>query len=161
MSLYFSSTLNLPEVLTRGLLATSVLQSALRPYATLPVGNTGNMKVYSPSSMPCLSCVFSEFYLHIEQAFLQLSDQCLLACLCAYWFASLVSDCAMLWTVAHQAPLSMGFSRPEYWSGLLFPPPGDLSNPGIKPTSLTSPALAGGFFTTSAIWEAPCLLRSY
>ena len=49
------------------------------------------------------------------------------------------------WTVAHQAPLSMGFSRQEYWSGLPFPPPGDLPDPGIKPASLTSPALAGGF----------------
>ena len=39
------------------------------------------------------------------------------------------------WTVAHQAPLSMGFSRQEYWSGLPFPSPGDLSNPGIEPTS--------------------------
>ena len=55
-----------------------------------------------------------------------------------------------LWTVAHQAPLSMGFSRQEYWSGLPWPPPGDLPNPGIEPTTLISPALAGGFFTTSA-----------
>ena len=47
-------------------------------------------------------------------------------------------------TVAHQAPLSMGFPRQEYWSGLPFPPPGDLPHPGIKPVS---PALAGGFFT--------------
>ena len=56
--------------------------------------------------------------------------------------------------VAHQAPLSMGFSRQEYWSGLPCPPPGDLPNPGIEPVSLTFPALAGGFFTTSATWEA-------
>ena len=48
-------------------------------------------------------------------------------------------------TIAHQAPLSMGFPRQEYWSGLLFPPPGDLLDPGIKPMS---PALAGGFFTS-------------
>ena len=48
------------------------------------------------------------------------------------------------WTVARQAPLSMGFSRQEYWSGLPRPPPGDLSDPGIE---LASPALAGGFFT--------------
>ena len=48
-------------------------------------------------------------------------------------------------TVAHQAPLSMGFLRQEYWSGLPFPFPGDLSKPGIEPTS---PALAGGFLTT-------------
>ena len=47
-----------------------------------------------------------------------------------------------------QAPLSMGFSRQEYWSRLPFPPPGDLPDPGIKPASLVSPALAGRFFTT-------------
>ena len=44
------------------------------------------------------------------------------------------------WTVAHQAPLSMGFSRQEYWSGLPFPPPEDLPDPGTKPISPTSPA---------------------
>ena len=56
--------------------------------------------------------------------------------------------CATLWTVARQAPLSMGFSGQDYWSGLLCPPPGDLPDPGIG-----SPALAGRFFTTSATWE--------
>ena len=55
------------------------------------------------------------------------------------------------WTVAHQAPLSMGFSRQEYWSGLPYLPPGDLPDPGIDLASLTSAALAGGFFTASAI----------
>ena len=59
-----------------------------------------------------------------------------------------------LWTTAREAPRSVGFSRQEYWSGLPFPPPGDLSNPGIYPVSLTSPALVGEFFTTSATWEA-------
>ena len=54
------------------------------------------------------------------------------------------------WTVAYQAPLSMGFSRQEYWSGLPCPSPGDLPDPGIKDTSLVSPALAGRFFTTAA-----------
>ena len=58
------------------------------------------------------------------------------------------------WAVAHQAPLFMGFSRQEYWSGLPFSPPQDLPDPGIKPESLTSPALAGRFFTTSDTWEA-------
>ena len=53
-------------------------------------------------------------------------------------------------TVARQAPLSMGFSRQEYWSGLPFTSPGDLSNPGIEPASLVSPALAGRFFTSWA-----------
>ena len=62
-----------------------------------------------------------------------------------------------LWTIACQAPLSLGFSRQEHWSGLPCPPPGGLPNPGIKPTSLTSPALAVGFCTTGATWEAPCV----
>ena len=53
------------------------------------------------------------------------------------------------------APLSMGFSRLEYWSGLPCPPPGDLPNPGIKLVTLKSSALAGRFFITSATWEAP------
>ena len=51
-------------------------------------------------------------------------------------------------TVAYQAPLPMGFSRQEYWSGLSCPPPGDLSDPGVKPMSSVSPALVGRFFTT-------------
>ena len=55
----------------------------------------------------------------------------------------------ILWTVGHQAPLSMGFSRQEYWSGLPFPPPEDLPNPGIEPASPATPALAGRFFTTN------------
>ena len=61
---------------------------------------------------------------------------------------------AILWTVARQTPLSMGFSRQEYWSGLSCPPPGELPNQGTEPACLMSPALAGRFFTTSATWEA-------
>ena len=61
---------------------------------------------------------------------------------------SRVQLCATSWTVAHQAPLSMGFSRQKYWSGSPCPPPGDLPDPGIEPESLVSPALAGRFFTT-------------
>ena len=57
------------------------------------------------------------------------------------------------WSVAHQAPLSLEFYRQEHlWVAISFS--GDLSNPGIKPLSLDSPALAGGFFTIGAIWEA-------
>ena len=67
---------------------------------------------------------------------------------------SRVWSCAALWTVAHQAPLSMGFSTQEYWSGLPCHPPGDLPDPGIEPSSLMSPALAGRFFTSGATWEA-------
>ena len=59
-----------------------------------------------------------------------------------------------LWTVAFQDPLSIEFSRQEYRSGLPCPPPRDLPNPEIEPTSLTSPALAGRFSTNSAPWEA-------
>ena len=58
--------------------------------------------------------------------------------------------CATPWTAAHQVPPSMGFSRQEYWSGLPFPSPGDLPDPGIEPKSLMSPALADGFFTSWA-----------
>ena len=81
------------------------------------------------NSLQSLSCVTS-------------SPKCLLhAC-------SVMSDSAILWTVAHQAPLFMGFSRQEYWNGLPFPSPGDRPNLGIEPTSPASSALASRFFTT-------------
>ena len=57
-------------------------------------------------------------------------------------------------TVVHQAPLCMEFSRQEHWTGLPFPTPSDLSDPGIEPSSLASPALACGFFITATSWEA-------
>ena len=69
------------------------------------------------------------------------------------------------WTVAHQAPLSLGFPMQEYWSGLPFPSPGDLPNPGIEPASPVCPALVGRFFTAApsgkmvkcpaAYWDGP------
>ena len=67
-----------------------------------------------------------------------------------------MSDSVILWTVACHTPLSMGFSRQEYWDGMPCPPPGDLPNPGLEPVSLMSLALAGGegFFTTSTTWKA-------
>ena len=65
-------------------------------------------------------------------------------CVCVQWL-SCVRLFATPWVVACHAPLSMELSRQEYWSGLSFPPPGDLPDPGIKPIS---PALVGGFFTT-------------
>ena len=58
------------------------------------------------------------------------------------------SDFVTPQTAARQAPLSMGFPRQEYWSGLPFPPPRGLPDPGFELMSLASPALAGGFFTT-------------
>ena len=77
------------------------------------------------------------------------------------WIKGVVYTCSVMcdsfatpWTAARQAPLFMAFPRQECWSGLPFPPPGDLLNPEIEPTFLLSPALAAGFFTTSATWEA-------
>ena len=70
--------------------------------------------------------------------FIDLKMGCVLRC-------SVVSDSMTPWTVACPAPLSMGFSRQEYWSGLPCPPPRDLPNPAIKPVSPVAPALAGGF----------------
>ena len=71
---------------------------------------------------------------------------------------SCVELLATLWTIDCQAPQSMGLSRQEYLYGLPFPSPGDLPDPGIEPMSLMSPTLEGGFFTSSATWEA---LRSF
>ena len=82
-----------------------------------------------------------------------------LSVLCACWVPSVVSNSATPWTVVRQAPLSMGFSRPEYWSGLPWPPPGDRTDLGIEPTSLMSPALASKFFTTNASWQALSVLH--
>ena len=77
------------------------------------------------------------------------------SCVCVY---TQIFSCVQLfgtpWTMAHQAPLSMGFSRQEYWSGLPCAPPKDLPDPGIKPAYLMSPALTGRFFTTSTTWDA-------
>ena len=69
---------------------------------------------------------------------------CVLSCFSCVW------PFATPWTVAHQDPLSMGLSRQEYWSGLPWPPSGDLPDPRMEPASLMPSALAGGFFTTSA-----------
>ena len=76
----------------------------------------------------------------------------LLVCVCSCVCAQLLSHVwlfQILWTVAHQAPLSMRFPRQDYWRGLPFPPPVDLPDPGIKLVSLMSPELADGFFTTT------------
>ena len=84
------------------------------------------------------------------------SHQLFTMCVCAQTLCH-VQLFTTPWTVACQAPLSMGFSQQEYWSGVPCPPPGDLPNPGIEPASLTSSALTGGFFAISAIWEAHSL----
>ena len=87
---------------------------------------------------------------------------CVCACACTHTHThactlsgfSRVQLFAALWTAAHQAPLSMGFSRQENWSGLPRPSPGDLPAPETEPASLKSPASAGTFFTASDTWEA-------
>ena len=76
---------------------------------------------------------------HCRQTPYPLNHQGSPHCVCA----CVPSLCASLWTIAHQAPLSMGFSKQEYWSGLPCLHPGHLPNPGIQPLSLISPALAG------------------
>ena len=73
---------------------------------------------------------------------------CVLSCFSCVWLF------VTPWAVTRRVPLSMGFSRQEYWSGLPCPPPGDLPYPGIEPVSLISPTSAGRFFTTTATWEA-------
>ena len=78
----------------------------------------------------------------------KIMEHCVCVCVCVCVCAQSLSQvwhCVTLWTVAHLAPLSMVFSRQEYWSRFPFSPPGDLPNPGIKPAS---PALASRFFTT-------------
>ena len=67
-------------------------------------------------------------------------------CACVLSHFSHVGFFVIAWTVALQAPLALGFSRQEYWSGLPCPPPGDLPDPGMETTPLMSPALAGGFY---------------
>ena len=74
---------------------------------------------------------------------------------CVFILSCFMSDSSTLWTIVCQAPLSMGFSRQEHWSGFPCPPPGDLSNSGINPISSLSLALASEFFATSATWESP------
>ena len=83
---------------------------------------------------------------------------CVCVCVCVLSHGQLF---VTPWTVAHQAPLSMEFSRQEYWSGLPFPTPGDLLTSETEPVSLASPALASGFLTTSATWEAHSVFYTY
>ena len=75
-------------------------------------------------------------------------------CCCCVQSLSRVRLFVTPWTVAHQALLSMGFSRQEHWSGLPCPPPGDRPDPGIEPEFPKPPALAGRVFTISSTWEA-------
>ena len=117
--------------------------------------------VLHPKSLKIFFCGWSDLYislpspmgpkaaleLHLDLPVvphMQQSAKPFYECACMLSRFSHVQFCVTSWTVAHQPPLSMGFSGQEYWqSGLPFPSPGDLPDPGIKPTSLRSPALSG------------------
>ena len=104
--------------------------------------NVGNL-ISGSSSFSKPSLDIWKFFIHI-----MLRPACLQGRFSSVWYF------VTLWTIAQQVPLSMRFSRQEYWSGLPFPTPGNLSNPGTEPGSLEAPALAGGFFHHCATWEA-------
>ena len=70
---------------------------------------------------------------------------------CVFWLCPTLGD---PWTVVRQVPLSMEFSRQEYWSGLPFPPPGDLSDPGIEPNASYVSCIGSRFFSIGTTWEA-------
>ena len=109
--------------------------------------------VYQFFFLPYFFCFLLQFYwgiLYVNVTCLKLRHVCVYMLTCF----SRVQLLGTLWTVARQAPVFMGFSRQEHWSGLPWPPPGALSNPGTKLMSLTYPALAARFFTTRATWEA-------
>ena len=90
------------------------------------------------------TCTYMGAYIIIKslgrhETLMSSNGHCMLSCVWHF---------ATIWTVGHQAPVSMEFSRQKYWSGLSFPTPGELPDPGMEPPSLMDPALAGGFLTT-------------
>ena len=115
--------------------------SAIKRNEIVPFAETGmNLETVIQSEV-----IRKKQILHIDTYMwnLEKTNVCMLSC-----FSS-IRLFVTLWTVACQAPLSMGFFRQEYWSGLPCHPPGDLFDPGIKSVFLRFPALAGRFFTTS------------
>ena len=131
---------------------TSTTLERLSFKSTWALGVEGRVRIEGVLVSPRTSCVTKgvEIPTNLYWTFLKMYIK---QCVRVLSHFSLVWLFVTLWTVAYQAPLSMGFSRQEYWSGLPCPPPGDLPDPGMKPASLRSPALVGRFFTTSATWE--------
>ena len=131
------------------------ISSLLSVVSELPEGSkTGCSQVLRPRPCPQLS--YSKFLELTVKTFLfllmLLLSHSTVFCKSVLTRASSLSGVrlsATPWTVALQAPLFVGFSRQESWSGLTFPSPGDLPDPELKPSSLVSPALSGGFFTTA------------
>ena len=138
------------------------------PECQIYLGMKKHLSTHCPHSVPNLRLITSFLFLLLQHKLpfplklFFLGSSLLLNSLCAYMLShfSHVQLFSTPWSVAHQAPRSMGFSRQEYWSGLPCPPPGDLPDPGMGPTSLMSPALGGEFFTASATWEAELFLST-
>ena len=104
----------------------------------------------------CLQCTrrYSDWItVHIIPYYSDICKNIFKVCMLSHF--SCIWPFATSWTITHQALLSMGFSRQEYWSGLPFSPPGNLPNPGIQPLSPVAPALAGGFFATELPGQPP------
>ena len=113
---------------------------SLLPFSSVAL--TGNKTLYLCNSDLHVTVLNTDLFLLVS------SEACVWLHVCSVWL-SRVRFSASPWTVARQAPLSMGFSRQEYCSGLPFSSPRDLPNPRIKSTSLMSSALTGGFFCIS------------
>ena len=113
--------------------------------------HASNQTKWKTKYTACISSKWENFLLVFFRTIIRILTMCVLSCF------SCVQLFAVPWSVTHQAPLSMGFSRQECWNGLPCPPPGALPNPGIEPKSLMSPELAGGFLTTSIALEAQIL----
>ena len=88
---------------------------------------------------------------------------CVCVCVCVHTLSCSVVSYSFVtpWTMALQAPLSVGFPRQEYWSGLPLPNPGNLPNPGMEPMSLASPAFVGRFFTTAPPGKPHMIWRTF
>ena len=128
---------------------------------TLPSAQHGRMHVWITQYFPG-AWFLVVIEISFECVYIILFNQvtgCDLTCVLSHF--SRVWPFATPWTVAHEAPLSMGFSRQECWSELPFPTPGDLPDPGIEPTSPASPALASRFFTTDPLEKPNCDHRMY
>ena len=106
-------------------------------------------RIFISSSLPMFIALLSNCFYKLLYTFVHSYIYFYTACVLSRF--SHVRLLVNLWPVACHAPMSVGFSRQEYWSGLPCPSPGDLPNAGIKPTSLMSFALAEGFFTTSTL----------
>ena len=127
------------------------------PESFTPVACISYNKALAILHWDCLA-LFSGNRYRRKQLWIGTRDVCISAGL-HFAHGNMTAEFVAPWTVSPLAPLSMEFSKQEYWSGLPVPTPGDLPNPGVEPTSLVSPALAGGFFTTCTTWEVPLKIQ--